>query len=100
MVYARAHDQTVENDYFAAMGRIEHRLELVDQPTKVTLPVSAPQRSQLLSLAEQLFVPELTYELRLEIVSQMRGLLVGQSEWTPPPVPTNVKTIYSKIFGW
>ena len=46
------------------MGRIEHRLELVDQPTKVTLPVSAPQRSQLLSLAEQLFVPELTYEWR------------------------------------
>ena len=86
MVYAHAHDQTVENDYFAAMQRIERRLELVDQPVKVNLPVSIPERSQLLSLAEQLFAPEMTFETHLEITSQMRGLLVGQSEWIPPPV--------------
>jgi hypothetical protein len=39
-----------------------------------------------LTLAEQLFVPELTFETRLGIAVQMRGLLVGQSEWISPPV--------------
>jgi site-specific recombinase XerD len=41
-VYAHAHDQVVENDYFAAMERIEQRLQLVDQPKNITLPVSTP----------------------------------------------------------
>lgn len=92
MVYAHAHDATVENDYIAAMQRIELRMQLVGQPMKVSLPVSVLERSQLLTLAEQLFVPELTIEMRLEIASQMRGLLTDQSEWIPPPVPTNVDT--------
>jgi len=93
MVYAHAHDQTVENDYFAAMHRIEQRLELVDQPVSITMPVSAPERRQLLTLAEQLFVPEMACETRLEIASQMRVLLIGQEAWIPPPVPTIVETI-------
>ena len=86
MVYAYAHDQTVENDYFAAMFRIEQRLELVDQPVNITLPVSAPERGHLLTLAEQLFAPEMAYETRLEIASHIRNLLMGQEEWIPPPV--------------
>jgi integrase/recombinase XerD len=86
MVYAHAHDQTVENDYFAAMGRIEQRLQLVDQPKNITLPVSVHARVKLLSLAEQLFTPELTSELRLEIASQMCGLLIDTSVWIPPPI--------------
>ena len=86
MVYAYAHDKTVEEDYFTAMSRIEQRMQLVDQPVKVNLPVSIPERKHLLTLAEQLFAPDLSHELRLEIASQMRGLLVGQSEWIPPPV--------------
>ena len=97
MVYAHAHDQTVENDYFAAMGRIEQRLHLVDQPLKIALPVTAHERSparpwcggQLLTLAEKLFTPDLTHELLLEIASQMRVLLVDPSEWIPPPVLKN-----------
>lgn len=32
MIYARAHDKTVEEDYFAAMQRIEQRLELAGKP--------------------------------------------------------------------
>ena len=92
MVYAYAHDQTVENDYFAAMHRIEQRLELVDQPVNVTLPVSTPERLELLTLAEQLFAPEMALETRLEIASQMRKLLTAQVEWIPPPVPINVDT--------
>jgi integrase/recombinase XerD len=86
MVYAHAHDQTVETDYFAAMRRIEQRLELVDLPQKVTLPMSVHDRNQLLTLAEQLFTPDLSRELLLDIASQMCGLLVDPSEWIPPPI--------------
>ena len=93
MVYAYAHDQTVENDYFAAMGRIEHRLELVDHPVSITIPVSAAERRQLLTLAEQLFVPEMTLETRLEIASQMRNLLSVLLDWIPPPILTNAEII-------
>ena len=32
MIYARAHDQTVAEDYFAAMERVEQRLEIVPNP--------------------------------------------------------------------
>jgi integrase len=32
MVYARAYDQTVEADYYAAMSRVEQRLALVEEP--------------------------------------------------------------------
>ena len=34
MVYARAHDQTVAEDYFAAMQRVEQRLEIVPAKQK------------------------------------------------------------------
>jgi integrase/recombinase XerD len=89
MVYAHAHDQTVENDYFTAMGRIEQRLQLVEQPVKASLPINAPEREHLLTLAEQLFAPDLSRELLLEIASQMQVLLVGQSKWIPPPALKN-----------
>jgi site-specific recombinase XerD len=91
MVYARAYDQTVEADYFAAMSRVEQRLELVGEPAETPQPVGASERSQLRSLAEQLFMPELSCELRLEIAAQMCSLLDGgetsRADWIPPPVP-------------
>jgi hypothetical protein len=93
MIYARAYDQTVKADYFAAMQQIEQRLELVDRPMSITLPVSAPERQHLLTLVEQLFTPELIFEMRLEIVSQMRSLLIGQKEWIPPPVLSNAQIV-------
>ncbi len=35
MIYARAHDQTVADDYFAAMqDRVEQRLEIVPEKEK------------------------------------------------------------------
>jgi hypothetical protein len=49
-------------------------------------------RSQFLTLAEQLFAPELSYEVRLEIAPQMRILLTGQEDWIPPPVRINLET--------
>jgi hypothetical protein len=99
MVYARAHDKTVEEDYFAAMSRIETRLALAPEPEPEIQPVQEPERAQLLALADQLVQPELSYELRLEIAFQIRGLLNGQvtaqyelqtevygrGEWIPPP---------------
>jgi len=94
MVYARAYDQTVEADYYAAMGRIEQRLELVGGPAETQEPVNDSEREQLRALAEQLFTPELGYEKRLEIAVQMCGLLdVSQAtrvDWIPPPAPVLV----------
>lgn len=89
MVYARAYDKTVEADYFAAMGRIEQRLELVGPPAETQEPVSESERGQLRALAEQLFAPELGYEKRLAIAVQMRALLErdgNRVDWIPPPV--------------
>lgn len=91
MVYARAYDATVEADYFAAMGHIEQRLELVGQPAETQEPVGESERGQLRALAEQLFTPEMSYEMRLEIAVQMRELLdaseASRVDWIPPLVP-------------
>lgn len=89
MVYARAHDATVEADYFAAMGCIEQRIELVGQPVETPEAVNESERGQLRILAEQLFTPELSFELRLEIAVQMCALLERDGtrvDWIPPPV--------------
>lgn len=91
MVYARAYDATVEADYFAAMGRVEQRLELAGEKEPVSQPVGEGERGQLRALAKRLFLPELTLETRLEIAMQMFGLLDGSQpapvDWIPPPVP-------------
>ena len=31
MIYARAHDQTVADDYFAAMEKVEQRMQIGDE---------------------------------------------------------------------
>jgi site-specific recombinase XerD len=105
MVYARAYDQTVEADYFAAMERIEHRLNLADEPQEERQRVSADERGQILALAERLAEPELSLEARLELVALMRWVLVGRETavgeiapnengrglWEhPPPSPASV----------
>ena len=48
MVYARAHDQTVADDYFAAMQRVEQRLQICEEKkeyevVKVQEPAQAQQ---------------------------------------------------------
>jgi site-specific recombinase XerD len=93
MVYARAYDKTVEADYYAAMGRIEQRLELVGIDEKHTEPVGESERKQLLALADRLVEPELSLAARLEMAARIRSLLSGQEitrgelpgEWIPPP---------------
>ena len=105
MIYARAHDKTVEADYFAAMSRIELRLELAPEPEPQRQPIQEGEREQLLDLAEQLAEPALSLEGRLEIVFRMRGLLgepllvqedqvgiLAASEWIPPPASALVNS--------
>ena len=88
MIYARAHDQAVADDYFAAMQRIEQRLEIV--PPESTKGqkyeiVKVKARTQVLGWVEQLARPELYFEERLGIAAQVRELL-GVEQAHPPPV--------------
>jgi integrase/recombinase XerD len=99
MIYAQAHDQTVEADYYAAMRRVEQRLELVGEKEPYKAPIGESERDQILALTDQLISPELSFETRLEIADQIRGLLnmqnaipiafqaaeTGLEAWIPPP---------------
>jgi hypothetical protein len=77
MIYTRAHDQTVADDYFAAMQRVEERLEIVSlkleediEDVKVQEPAG-----KVFQLIERLKLPELCYEERLSITSQLKEVL-------------------------
>ena len=93
MIYARAHDQTVADDYFAAMQRVEQRLELPSAPkedpkTKETMDpeiVGEPEYAQVLIWVEQLAQPKLRRSERLEVATQLRQLLVFELQAHPPP---------------
>ena len=99
MIYAKAHDQTVADDYYAAMGRIEQRLEIVPVDAEEPLEPDA-EKTALLSLTEQLAQPELSLEMRLLLVAQMRAILRREARAmtvreTPIPVAFDqTKIIY------
>ncbi len=84
LIYARVHDETVASDYYAAMARIEKSLEIPAKTADVKEPSNddAVPRLQLLAVIDQLAVPQLGVELRLDLVTQMRHLLNHQ---TSPP---------------
>jgi integrase len=90
MIYARAYDATVEADYFAAMDRVEQRLQLAGIPVTKEEPVGEEERSRLRTLAEQLFMPEMSFETRRNLALQMCSLLEMHApvslDWLPPPV--------------
>jgi integrase len=75
MIYARVHDKTVSDDYYTAMDQVEKRLDLCGIQVEVSHPIEASERTQLLDLTNQLVVPELNLEVRLEIVERMQFLL-------------------------
>lgn len=75
MIYARAHDQTVAEDYFAAMERIEQRLEIVPAQQKDIEDVKVQEPTKLFHLIQQLELPLLRLEERLSIVHQLRVML-------------------------
>ena len=96
LIYARAHDQTVADDYFAAMNSVENRLNLLGEKESEPETVSAEEREELLALTERLLHPEVSAELRLEIVIRMRSVLErpspnenGRTLWDHPP-PSSV----------
>jgi integrase/recombinase XerD len=75
MIYARVHDQTVADDYYAAMSQIEKRLDLPGVQEEKSAPLHDDERTQLFELTSQLELPDLNLDARLSIVSQMREVL-------------------------
>jgi site-specific recombinase XerD len=82
MIYARAHDQNVAEDYFNAMQKVEQRLEIVTNVEKDIEVVKVQE--QLLVFAEQLAKPEITFSERLSIADQLRMLFEAINEHAPP----------------
>jgi len=79
MIYARVHDRTVAEDYYAAMAQIESHLTLVAETGETD------ERAYLLKLADRLAEPQLDLDTRLDLVAQMRLALNSQTlELTVP----------------
>lgn len=93
MIYARVHDKMVAEDYYAAMGLVEKRLELAGEPPEAPYQLGFNERDQLLQLVNQLAMPELNPEARLEVVAQMREVLIGKEA-----APLDVRTTPSIAF--
>jgi hypothetical protein len=92
MIYARAHDQNVADDYFAAMQRVEQRLDIIPTvsggivskepdpaPEKKDEVIKVQDRAQLLAWVDLLSLPGLPQADRLSIAAQVKRELVGSS---------------------
>ena len=90
MIYARAHEQNVAEDYFAAMARVEQRLDIVPEPEPETEKyevVNVQDSSQIMLWVEQLARSELCPQERLEIAENIkRALSPGVPISHPPTV--------------
>lgn len=75
MVYARVHDRTVAEDYYAAMFHIEKQLDLNAGADNADEPVGANERVQLRGLLNRLAEPQLGLDARLDLNEQMRRVL-------------------------
>jgi len=66
----------VAEDYFAAMERVEERLDILPETKPKTNDevVKVQEPTKVLQLIEQLEIPELCYEERLDIASQLRAV--------------------------
>lgn len=95
MIYARVHDQTVADDYYAAMSQIEKRLELLNAPENNRESLTRNERAQLLEIAVQLAAPELHTEMRLELVAHLREVLAGKE-----PVPISIPASLEPVPAW
>ncbi len=89
MIYARAHDQTVADDYFAAMQRVEQRLDIVPEPEQEISDeiVNVLPTAQLMVWVERLALPELCQKERLEIANSLKqALFLNIASQHAPPV--------------
>jgi integrase/recombinase XerD len=75
MIYARALDQTVAEDYFKAMEKVEQNLELPADEMVEPLVIDGSARTWLLELAKRLAEPQLGLDSRLDLVGQLRQVL-------------------------
>jgi hypothetical protein len=76
MIYARVHDRTVAEDYYAAMEQVEKHNDMARQAEDSVGPtVNESERAQLLALATRLAEPELGVGSRLDLVDQMCQVL-------------------------
>jgi site-specific recombinase XerD len=79
MIYAKVLDPTLAEDYFAAMSRVEQRLEIEPNPKQEPAPenefVNVLPRTQLLAWAERLALPELCQKERVEIAENLKRVL-------------------------
>ncbi|MBI5028893.1 MAG: tyrosine-type recombinase/integrase [Chloroflexi bacterium] len=71
MIYARAHDKTVADDYYRAMTEIENRLAVAD-----AVPVSDPDVNDLLALVEELQKSTLN-ERQIQVVQTLHTRIVS-----------------------
>jgi hypothetical protein len=72
MIYARALDQTVAEDYFKAMEQVEQDLDLPANQSNEPLVIDGFKRAELMKLAEQLAEPHISLDSRLELVSHLQ----------------------------
>lgn len=93
MIYARAYDQTVADDYFTAMSRVEQRMEIaplqnpVENANQEYEVVKEQENPQLAIWLERLALPELCQEERLEIVDHIKyALSLNLTRQHAPPV--------------
>jgi len=79
MIYARAHDKNVAEDYFRAMERVEQRLNILlerkEEPRSENTVVKEQERAQVIVWVERLALPELCQQERLEIAECLKQAL-------------------------
>lgn len=78
LTYARAHDQTVVEDYYLVMEAVEKRLQLVGVPVEKDELVTENERRRILDLTTKLAEPELSPKARLVLAAQIRMVLLGE----------------------
>lgn len=88
MIYARVHDQTAADDYYAAMAHIEVRLQLTSVTPVTSQPVTPAERAELLALAAALVTPELTTEDRLALAQRLQWVLITGKASVVPSFPS------------
>ena len=75
MIYARAHDKTVADDYYRAMNQVEKDLALTTESEEAKETLTADERNHLMDLAQQLAEPTLSAETRINLVGQLQRVL-------------------------
>jgi hypothetical protein len=82
------HNETVDDDYSRAMSSVERRLELLGKPEEKQEILAKEERNQVLMLTAQLAEPELRLETRLDLVAQIRFVLLKELI-VPNVIPNN-----------